>query len=982
MIGTEIRTINQLKNLAIKSEKGLKIFTISYKGEYVVKGTVFPCNMGASPQNKTVLFLISSTSDNTLKLYKSYNISFHEAMERVEQLKNHIDPKYYDCIEELIKNGAVPLVTYDTLQEHESMYGRIRIAVADDFDEKYEQFTKDNKKATESVFFKYLAKNDNRSQLLYALTDGNPAFFSWAAKAIGQYHTNLFTIIHLLAFNNECGSLVKRLSKQNIIALTNPKEITTGIWESFHLRAEMIANKTVSLFNPKQKKLLKERLDDIHVVSVLNNFSRLSMKKKSNFVRKVSTLENVDEIIHLMTFVCSNTYFNWNQESLHEFIKNVEGLNCKIVYEKNNITVLEVNDFETIKRLGKMTNWCISKNKSYWEQYIKRGHNPNNIGYWMPNPLLGLNSQNTDSLFKVDNDDEKSLAFRELMRNDDNEKLIRSVNKQFMIFDFNKHEDDILSIVGVTTDRRKGITNAHNFTNGNMISRHRGAIEDPLLAMVRPQEPNGWIALPYNNGDNKDEGKENPNCIYTYIKLRDIDINLFNNYKYKRFEWKKENLFSFLEQFVDEEDYDVIYDENNKVLIRSTNLRLSALMDNYSNIKNTFTMGVPSTIDKYLYYYFDFNETQDVKAKMLIYQIYDMNKNIEDAYGPFNEFGQSVNPNEPTYIEFTDLILSLNLPFDLIKRPDNLLARIDHYSSVNNIDKVLELIKKEPSFEIPYNIQEMFTNHLINSFVNECSFSFYDSILSLNRPLKDVFGKVGIKQILDICINKTVSLLWWREKNEIKFIETRDEINEYFKQQQKKFLATRDSNLNNLDKDNIFSNILGTSNGNAYLYILNDLMERAYREGEENMATMVLTRFLKDFVYYLNQDHRHKTIVVNQNEKRTFINDIMSRYIDRWTVIDLKTIGSLINIVITYPMIYDIVVDRIRLFIKSTGSKAKNLFALCNKLINIATNNKMSSELFLNLLQVCVSEIREKELLTEEEMNSLKVMIKEKVCKK
>ena len=80
-------------------------------------------------------------------------------------------------------------------------------------------------------------------------------------------------------------------------------------------------------------------------------------------------MDDVNEILNQLSFVVSN-HFNWDKKSILDYLNNVEDLDYEIVVEKDNLLLLNVKDYETIKRVGKTTNWCISKNKSYWRNYM------------------------------------------------------------------------------------------------------------------------------------------------------------------------------------------------------------------------------------------------------------------------------------------------------------------------------------------------------------------------------------------------------------------------------------------------------------------------------------------------------------------------------------------------------------------------------------------------------------------------------------
>lgn len=102
----------------------------------------------------------------------------------------------------------------------------------------------------------------------------------------------------------------------------------------------------------------------------LAKFGKLSSTKKNNFIRKMSTVEDGDEIMKQMAYVV-NVHFEWNKDSLIDYITHTENLHAEIVSINGDIVLVKVNDYDAVKYLGKSTNWCISKNKTYWNQYTK-----------------------------------------------------------------------------------------------------------------------------------------------------------------------------------------------------------------------------------------------------------------------------------------------------------------------------------------------------------------------------------------------------------------------------------------------------------------------------------------------------------------------------------------------------------------------------------------------------------------------------------
>lgn len=97
-----------------------------------------------------------------------------------------------------------------------------------------------------------------------------------------------------------------------------------------------------------------------------------------------------------------NTYNNFNKNYYIDVIKN---MNTEIIFDKDDILILQINDFETSKKIGS-SSWCISRYENNWNNYTKNN------------------------------------------------------NKQYFYFDFNKGSNDKKSMIGITIDNNK-ITAAH-----------------------------------------------------------------------------------------------------------------------------------------------------------------------------------------------------------------------------------------------------------------------------------------------------------------------------------------------------------------------------------------------------------------------------------------------------------------------------------------------------------------------------------------
>ena len=292
------------------------------------------------------------------------------------------------------------------------------------FEKDYELFLKGNAKLVKRLQDKYgFYTNDVTLKRLYIYSNGSKNFFEWAVEVFYGGSCSMEMVQRILLWNDFYSHLSKKLSKATITAYRNHKTIDQLMEELRELRNEKRINDSISSFNTAQKKLLKSNELSEKDKQALIKFSKLSDTKKSNFIQKVSTIEDFQELMRLMKLTTS-VHFEWSKESFMDYLSNVENLNYEIIFESDLIVLIKVFDYETIKQLGKTTNWCISKNKKYWNSYI--------------DSQLGM-------------------------------------SQQYMIFDFSKMEDDKLSIVGFTSTKNRGITSAHNFTNddinGNIESR-------------------------------------------------------------------------------------------------------------------------------------------------------------------------------------------------------------------------------------------------------------------------------------------------------------------------------------------------------------------------------------------------------------------------------------------------------------------------------------------------------------------------------
>lgn len=400
MIGKKIRSFSHLYN---SLEDGVPRKIIFFNGNMTTCGYVVK-KMTNEKEHRNSLFFLNNRRGNCLSHYLRYN--------ETQDLINSKDClKKYRYAFEFMNEGRGPFST---------IFGNFILLLPENIDDLYMNMLNNNKKLLSSVYSSLTINDDYDCNPLYIFTmfSDSPNLFAWAIKVFYKSYVSLNDLYHISCWVNNYGKLSNKLNKGTVTAYNKTDDVFAMQNEMITLKRIKRANDVINTFNTCQKKLLKSRSLSDKDIFVLNKFSTLSYTKKQNFIRKVSTIENVDEIISKMSFLI-NLHYEWDYSSFMSFLKNCENLKYEILFDENNIVVIKCLDYETIKHLAKTTNWCISKNKAYWNQY-------------MCNP-------------------------------DTN---------QCMLFDFNKNEDDEYSIIGFTTNNTASIIHAHSFTNNNLMNNN------------------------------------------------------------------------------------------------------------------------------------------------------------------------------------------------------------------------------------------------------------------------------------------------------------------------------------------------------------------------------------------------------------------------------------------------------------------------------------------------------------------------------
>ena len=561
----------------------------------------------------------------------------------------------------------MPLVK-DHFTDEGYMFSQM-VAVPADFEEKYKEFCNANKKQMSNVL-KYGSIDTPLFKYFFSISDGSKNFFFWAVNAFYKQNISIYLLENVLLWNSKYSQLTNKLGKKTITGYTSCMDLFRLTSELSKLRREKRANDVMNMFNTAQKKALKTLDLTPRDYDTLSKFAKLSPKKKNNFIRKMSTIENPAEILKQMSFL-ADVHFEWNKESLMEFIKNTDNFNCDVVIDRDDMVLLKVKDYETVKRLAKTTNWCISKDKKYWNEYV--------------------------------------------------------VNKpdatQYVIMDFSKKEDDNLSIVGFTSVHDRGITNAHDFQNNNLM---RGADDSR-------HEIRSFISQ-FSDGGN----------IYSVLDRNGINLIDVVSYEPSEYEWNKESMFAFLNQCIDPEDYYILQDDGTKLVVVAESGDIKYFLGRaFAETKRP---------DKYaqVIMFFDFAK-QAGDPERLVYGIINHNFRDHESYcgGLFDARSEQIAQS------FDSKLDEYGLPYDIICRRNDVVERF--YGAFSGLEiGILRKLINDKNVITSLNRKEKV--NLLRDYINHVtfhynSFDYIDLFYDNGILISEVIGEKNASDIALHMIN-------------------------------------------------------------------------------------------------------------------------------------------------------------------------------------------------------------------------------------
>ena len=290
-----------------------------------------------------------------------------------------------------------------------------------------------SKKQINPLISKYCINVEKNTvfQSLILMFNEQPNYQVWAIKAVFEGIATVDDIknIHDWAENNS--TEIKNLIKGNIVSYKTKTDFANLFREMNGIEKIKFVSDIINRFNTAQRKMLKD-----NILSHANNgfeaenssnfnkyyeiFKGIATLAKHRQEKLISTSSAIDNFPFLMEHISNalKETYSWEKNDMLGYMaRNCK--DCSMVYENGNIVVVNVNSFDSSKKLcgGGRTGWCLTRQESYFKQYTKDNNNA----------------------------------------------------KQYFVFNFDKREDHELAHIGVSVNPSRGITHSHTTRNNNLM---------------------------------------------------------------------------------------------------------------------------------------------------------------------------------------------------------------------------------------------------------------------------------------------------------------------------------------------------------------------------------------------------------------------------------------------------------------------------------------------------------------------------------
>jgi hypothetical protein len=161
---------------------------------------------------------------------------------------------------------------------------------------------------------------------IYSISNNSKNWFYWAFNNYCYHDVPLSLCSSIIYLSTKYKTLVHNVSKKTPLAYKGLVDILKLRDELIMLRKKFRANNVINSFNTQQKKIFKSLCLNDELISILSKFYKLSQAKKKNFIQKISSINDSNDIIKQMK-ILTMAHFDWNKESFYQFITKCDNIN-------------------------------------------------------------------------------------------------------------------------------------------------------------------------------------------------------------------------------------------------------------------------------------------------------------------------------------------------------------------------------------------------------------------------------------------------------------------------------------------------------------------------------------------------------------------------------------------------------------------------------------------------------------------------------
>lgn len=193
------------------------------------------------------------------------------------------------------------------------------------------------------------------------------------------------------------------------------------------IKNDLSINSLIREFPSVQKKMANDLLNNNY-----NIFLQISKREDiRTFISKISRYKSKDDLLSAIKIFNKNA--SNDSSTVREYVKTS---NSNIVYDKNNIIIVNVKELKDVQHLGSDTSWCILT-KGMWDDYTKNRYQY--IAY-------NYNTDEYDPMFKIGftlNTDQTLYAAHDILDNSAKKEITDLLSSE------NINREDLLNIEGM-----------------------------------------------------------------------------------------------------------------------------------------------------------------------------------------------------------------------------------------------------------------------------------------------------------------------------------------------------------------------------------------------------------------------------------------------------------------------------------------------------------------------------------------------------